>query len=317
MLTVVAALLLCSADRATAFLSRLDAALGPHDFVLHVAEGGAATLRSATTGELLSTVSSSFSEPGPVWNDFGTLQPPNGSWTVNVDTSRASEGFWAAKGVGKAFEVLRTFALDPRPPARPRRVLVNDTVRTLGPPTSATSSPSAADLVGIHVKHTATVAATEAEVDTAVVPGAYGNWYCSTYDNPGDDCAAPCPDPDVLMTNNGRPDVFANRSSGFAVGLTALDDVFRVQAQTQQHAMKTGPRMAYMGMACEVSNPPSISLEDPMLALRKGGDSYTMEWAIYPMTGNATDYYSFVNSQRECRFSFSVSCGANQAVELA
>ena len=62
MLTVVAALLLCSAARATAFLSRLDAALGPHDFVLHVAEGGAATLRSATTGELLSTVSSSFSE---------------------------------------------------------------------------------------------------------------------------------------------------------------------------------------------------------------------------------------------------------------
>jgi hypothetical protein len=79
----------------------------------------------------------------------------------------------------------------------------------------------------------------------------------------------------VLSNNNGRPDVFANRSSGdFAVGLTALDDVFRVHAQTHNYAMRTGPRMAYMGMACAVTEPPTIELSDPMLALRKGDSSH-------------------------------------------
>ena len=60
------------------------------------------------------------------------------------------------------------------------------------------------------------------------------------------DCASPCLDPDVRSTNSGRPDVFANRTTGFAIGLTALDDVFRVHAQTHQSAMRAGPRLPSM-----------------------------------------------------------------------
>ena len=290
---------------APVFLSRLDAALGPQDFQLRVAAGGAAVLQSST-GETLSTISTSFSEPGPAWNNFSLVPNPKRShwWTVTVDSSRATEGVWTVVGVGRSYKVIRTLALDPRPPALPRRVLVNDTLSTTPGGISSHSAsgtpPGAGDVTGVHVKHTATVAATEGDVDTAVVPGTYGNWYCGTQGNPGDDCSSPCLDPNVLMTNNGRPDVFANRS-GFAIGLTALDDVFRVHAQTHQRAMKTGPRMGYMGMACDVSEPPSIELADPMLALRNGGDSHTLSWAIYPLTGggsNATDYFSFVNAQR-------------------
>ena len=32
----------------------------------------------------------------------------------------------------------------------------------------------------------------------------------------------------------------------------------------------------------QVTNPPTIELSDPNLALRKAGDSYLQEWAVYP-----------------------------------
>lgn len=113
-----------------------------------------------------------------------------------------------------------------------RRVLVNDTISTAdggggAPAAEVAAPPLPSEVVGISIKHTATVAATAAEVDTAKTPGTYGVWQCGTDSNPGDTCADPCLDPFVKNTNNGRPDVFANRTSGFAIGLTALDDVFR------------------------------------------------------------------------------------------
>jgi hypothetical protein len=306
-------------------VSKLDAVLGAQAFQLQVAPGGAAVLvasggggaAAAAEGEVLSTVTSSFSSPGPRWLNF-SHDAADAGWNVTVDSSQASKGVWTVTGTGShaaAFRVVRTYSLDPRPPALPRRVLVNDTLTAMtaaaaaaageghdqghAAAAAATSAPpSVADVIGVHVKHTATVAPTEAEVDQAVVPGTYGNWQCGTDGNPGDDCAAPCFDRNVLMTNCGRPDVFANTSSGkFAVGMVALDDVFRVHAQTHQRAMRVGPRMASMGMSCEVTSPPSIELADPMLALLRNGDSYRQEWAIYPLT-NATDYYAFVNAQR-------------------
>ena len=64
-------------------------------------------------------------------------------------------------------------------------------------------------------------------------------------------------------------------------------------------------------MQCNVSDPPSIELADPSLALRRSGDTYVQEWAIYPFfsagrgAGKAsqpqegcTDFYCFVNAQR-------------------
>ena len=137
--------------------------------------------------------------------------------------------------------------------------------------------------------------------------GAYFPQFCSTADNPSDLYGRNSFDRDILRTNNGRPDVFANRSTSgatFGVGLVALDDVFRVHAQATQMAMKTSPRMEGL-MKCSVSSPPSIELADPMLGLRRSGDSYVQEWAVYPFftpdsdrSGGCTDYYCFVNAQR-------------------
>ena len=112
-------------------------------------------------------------------------------------------------------------------------------------------------------------------MEWALRAGAYFPQFCGTADNPSDLFGRNSFDRDILRTNNGRPDVFANRSSSassgavaFGVGLVALDDVFRVHAQTTQMAMRTGPRMEGL-MKCSVSSPPSIELADPTLGLRR------------------------------------------------
>ena len=145
-----------------------------------------------------------------------------------------------------------------------------------------------------------------ASLHPRLTPGTYLPNQCGTDTNYAEFCAAgPCPERD---TNNGRPDVFANRSRGaaaaerlaneqpFAIGLTALDDVFRVHATTRQ-AARPRRRDLDMAMDCAVSSPPSIQLQDRHFILRYG-HSHTMEWAIYPFTGNCTDFYCFVNAQR-------------------
>jgi hypothetical protein len=101
--------------------------------------------------------------------------------------------------------------------------------------------------------------------------GAYFPQFCSTADNPSDLFGRNSFDRDILRTNNGRPDVFANRSATsapFGVGLVALDDVFRVHAQATQMAMRTGPRMEGL-MKCSVGSPPFVELADPTLGMRR------------------------------------------------
>ena len=60
--------------------------------------------------------------------------------------------------------------------------------------------------------------------------------------------------------------------------------------------------MAGMNMSCAISDPPSIELSDSSLALRRAGDTYVQEWAIYPFhsdhNDSCTDFYCFVNAQR-------------------
>ena len=91
--------------------------------------------------------------------------------------------------------------------------------------------------------------------------------------------------------------VFANRSSGFGIGMTALDDVFRVHAHTHQYAMRNGPRRH--GMDCLITDPPSIELRDRHLAL-PFGETYRMEWAVYILANSScTDYFCV----RECLIS--------------
>jgi hypothetical protein len=303
-------------------LSRLEGALSAQGFVLNVSSGGAAVLFARNGGDNahLTTVTSSFSEPGPKYYTFST-EPTAAGWAVDIDRSRAASGIWTVTASAKTYRVRRTYTLDPNP-LNPRRVLVNDTISTpvggLGAAPLSTGLPGPTDVLGISIKHTATVADTAAEVEAALTPGTYGVWQCGTIENPGDTCASPCADPFVKYTNIGRPDVFANRS-GFGIGLTALDDVFRVHAQTHQTAKAAAPRMASMN--CPVSNPPAISLADPSFGIKSADDEYTLEWAIYPFvdnsassTGNCTDYYCFVNAQRHDLQTHTITI--NQTVRL-
>ena len=264
-----------SLDSADRVVSRLSVALGAQNFRLIIMDGGGATLTTAG-GEHLTSITSFFSEPGPVWHEMGSA--PNATdWIVTVDRSRASSGIWTATANATAFHIQRTYVLDDV--HMPRRVLVNDTLSThsIGARqrTSTAKIPLPSDVVGVSIRHTATVATTADEVDFAATPGSYSVSQCGTQDNPGTTCESPCLDRDIKNTNNGRPDVFANRS-GFGIGLTPLDDVFRVHCQTHQAAMATAPRMGYTGMKCPVTDPPTISIADPSFAMLDGGDEYTV-----------------------------------------
>lgn len=78
------------------------------------------------------------------------------------------------KGQTDRFTVSRKLVLDPPPPQIPRRILINDTFST--PSTSknlarSSSYPNASDIIGIYVRHRATVASTPDDVDSAIVPG--------------------------------------------------------------------------------------------------------------------------------------------------
>lgn len=278
-------------------------------------------------GQAVSTIVSAFSEPGPIWRNFSAAPVKSAAhapyWRVVVDHSKSSHGIWTVTANATNFGVSRVVALDPPPPARPRRVLFNDTFFTSSTARSPEEevegsrgrrggvesregsahpsqlSPFESEVVGIFVRHTAYVGSSESDVAAALVPGAFGVTYCGTEENPGDTCARPhCLDRDPKDQNNGRPDVFVNLTSGVGLGLTALDDVFRVHAQTHQYAKRAVPRFASR-MNCEVSSPPSIELRDPHLTLLAAADTYTAEWAAYVFERpSCTDYYCFVNAQR-------------------
>jgi hypothetical protein len=164
-------------------VSKLAAALGPQHFSLAVAAGSAALLRGPG-GQHLTTLASSFSEPGPRWLNFSEAREARG-WVVAVDRSHAAQGVWLVRGTGKSFRVERTYALDPLPPAQPRRVLVNDTISAIDVDGDGGGAPryppDMADVIGVHVRHTATVAASAAEVEQAVV--AVGNRYSCGFIN--------------------------------------------------------------------------------------------------------------------------------------
>jgi hyaluronoglucosaminidase len=283
-------------------VGRMPGILAGQQFSVTVAAGGAAIL-TGPSGEHLTTVSSQFSEPGPRWHNFtASAAPPPSGWAVRVDRSGAAVGRWIVRAQAARYGLTRVYSLDPPPPRAPRRLLVNDTFRT-----SARGGPLGQEqdsaVIGVFVRHRASVAATATAVDSALVPGTFSPGQCSTGDNPGDMCGADCPDPAALLMNNGRPDVFANRSgdrgagrSAFGVGLAALDDAFRVHALPRQYALSQ-TKHTTRKTACHVTSPPSIELQDPFLGLAASGDEYTQEWAIYPFL-NCTDYYCFVNAHR-------------------
>ena len=296
-------------------LSRRRVALAPPHFEAAISDGGGATI---TVNGLTFDLTSSFSEVGPHWNTLQSMSPPlpvTHGWVTPpvVDRSAAvASGRWSVVAVARNYTLKRVFQLDPFP--SPHRILVNDTIQSL----------VAADPIGVVVRHLASMS--HGDVASVVVPGLLNPNYCGTEDNPSN---AGGVDRDPHSTNSGAPQLWFNgtasarrlhgRSKGdagsklgagdgghrdestaagaetaAAIGIVALDDVFRVHAECSNLAVpQLNPRVPAQ---CAVNNPPAIRLSEPFLAL-PAGESHTLEWAVYPAS-QCTDWFCFVNLLR-------------------
>ena len=269
-------------------LSRRAAALAGKRFTLAVEDGGGATIR---VGGAEFALVSGFSAPGigaaPAWHNLtagaaGSSADP-GAWAVRVDRTRAEGGVWVVHASSAHFTLTRRYALDPPPPSLPLRVLVNDTLAS-----------SAAEIIGVHVRHDAQL--TAGTVDNVQVPGRFEPGMCGTDGPDGNPAIFGGADFEAHSTNFGAPHIWLNTTGGAALGLVALDDVFRVHAQQRQFASASlDPRV---DMHCPVTTPPSVRLSDPFFGLPPGG-AHTLEWAVYPFdSAECSDWFCFVNALR-------------------
>ena len=263
-------------------VSRLHRVRAAQNFSLAVTDGGA--LEITVGGTVRAVIASSFSQPGPRYNNFSSAAAAAAGWNVSVDSSAAKKGRWrvSAATADAAYAVDRAVQLDPFPLFR--RVLINDTI-VAGDAT-----------VGMLLSHVASFPGKQI-MQSAIAPGTYFRDQCGTDSNYHDLCSAPCLDKFVQHNNQGRADIFANSTLGhgndFALGMTAVDDVFRVHAQVVQRATKGLSRTL---MTCAVTAVPSIELKDPFFALG-ARQSYTLETAVYVLT-DAARYFDLVNTMR-------------------
>ena len=266
-------------------LSKRAQALGGTGFGFEVRAGGGAVVTvSGSQPAATFALTSSFSEPGtvrPTWRNL-TAGHPDGSWMVTVDRSKAKDGQWRVTAKADGFTLARLWSLDP--PSRPVRILVNDSFAS-----------STGETIGIHVRHLAHLVDGGGGVDNVQVPGRFEVGMCGTDGPDGNSAIFGNPDYEAHSTNFGAPHIWLNTSGGAALGMVALDDVFRVHAQQRQYAMPSlNPRVQ---MQCPVSSPPSIELSDPFFGLGSG-TSYTEEWAVYPFGTECPDWFCFVNALR-------------------
>jgi hypothetical protein len=243
--------------------------------------GGAAITVGASTFH----VASSFSEPGPRWNNLTVGAPPAAGgttpWPVTVDRSGERTGTWVVQALAPSFTVRRVLQLHPAPPALPRRILVNDTIIS-----------TASDVIGVHVRHHAQLVS--GTVDDVQVPGRFEPGMCGTEQNAGI-FGGNVVDYDSHATAFGVPHIWMNTTDGAALGMSPLDDVFRVHAASHNFAKESlNPRVA---MSCPVTSPPSIRLSDPYLGLAPN-TTHTLEWAIYPQSRNCSNFFCFINALR-------------------
>ena len=169
-------------------------------------------------------------------------------------------------------------------------------------------------MTGIAIRHRASILAadgTAAPMEQVVLPGLThrnGFWNCQTQSGDGAHyptagppcsklgCSASCPCDTWGEGPIGRGDLWANASSGAAVGLAPLDDVFLVHAQAVNRAVPLAARVPGPQFSCPVSHPPAIELRENNFGL--GTEPYTLEWAIYPFAAPHSDYFSYVNAHR-------------------
>ena len=242
-----------------------------------LASGGAIVV-TFEGGEVIA-LESSFSEPGPT--DYSLNTEVDVGWTsLVVNRSGTARGVLGHVLATRPEWTLRRTVVWPH---NSHALLVDDTLTALG-----------GEVVGTWVTHSAVFLPSAGRPAAAILPGLSNGYQCdaSYYETPGD-----------LYTNNGRPDVFANSSKGVAVGVTALDDVFRAHAMAQNRFGTFGsiPRPSLWDMPpqpCPLSTPPSVALADPHLALAPG-QPYTMEWAAFPSDNGCADYWCYVNRLRE------------------
>ena len=242
----------------------------PPRWSLEVSDTGCAMISVAG---VVINVSSTFSVPGPNAHDLDCrIAPDEEGWKVSVDRSRAAEGIVAVSAAASPSQPspLRLWSLRRVYKAAAWRLLVNDTI----------ISHSAA-LVGTWAKHSVRFPTGSSMAD-AVVPGARRSFGCSTDRDRGP---------------FGAPHLWARESAGVSMGVTPLDDVFRVHAVASNLALARNPAAPASAPTCAVADPPTLLLEEPHFAIRPGSVS-TMEWALYPGGPACTDFLCFVNSLR-------------------
>lgn len=267
----------------------------PPNATASVSDGGAVLLSFGARATPSIVLVSSFSEPGPTWHNL-SWQPAS-DWThLSVNRSAAAAVATGPPPLSPPGLRLLAHVHAARPGWELRRsvwissppqhggisgVFFNDTVTVIGDAVRGFWVSHAAELVDV-------------EPAAAILPGLSNAYQCAaTYDHvPGD-----------LSTNLGRPDVFVNSSVGIGVGLTALDDVYRAHAMAQNFIGTFGssPRPSTWDeppQPCPRSDPPSVSLADPHLALAPGVP-YTMRWAALPSDAECSDYWCYINRLRQ------------------
>jgi hypothetical protein len=242
-------------------------------FDLDVTSDG--SLRLSRMASPFMEINSSFSEPGPVYNTFGSAEDTIKPWKVVVE--QTSEVEWTVTAQGRFYAIERTIR------ALTNRILINETIKTH----NATSEQPA---VGIETKHAAFFTGAAAITD-ATVPGSLYPFRCNNINVDGR------AKPYTQRGSFGNPIIHAASADG-GVGILPLDDVFELHAYANQSALSRYPRMPKTS-SCAVSSPPSISLHDPYLALPSNDFSYTQEWVVYLLPANCSDYWCLINEVRK------------------
>jgi hypothetical protein len=252
-----------------------------------------------TLGALKLAVSSTFTEAGPLLHSLGTAvdpQQPLRPWSVPIAVSKASDGAsWTVTAVAAGYKIDRTVTVESHV------VRIKDIITTSG----NTSSPP----VGIEITHRTSFVGAAGSMKGAVLPGATGNWACHSM---GQEEATAVGDR-TRTTTTGNPTIHAHSSHGGA-GMIPLDDVFELHSygnvsayHTAKLPVQSDPPAAraesdvcgflQAPCVCQVTDPPSIALADSSLVL-PAAESYTQEWAVYPLPASCPDYYCFINSVR-------------------
>jgi hypothetical protein len=259
-------------------------------------------------GVLRLTVSSTFTEGGspPLLRALGVaVDPPMAAspWVAPITISGGG-GTWNVLAFASRYHLNRTITV------QAHRLIVSDTITVF----NLTSATPHQNVVGIEITHRSSFASGAGQqVQGGYLPGVADSWACHSIA----DEEATKPGDRTTLTSTGNPTIHAHSNFG-GVGMIPLDDVFETHSYGNMSAYRTNKLPVQSDppawrrqsnvcgnhhpnpppCVCPVTEPPSISLVDPHLAL-SAGDTYTQEWAVYPLPASCPDYYCFINTVRE------------------